>query len=114
MVSIDIPSTVAKSTKLALAKACILTFCWAFFRIVVPRLAHIGFNFAQPFLLLRVVREVGAGNISSDTSGGLIGATALIYIGICVSVPQSKLVIKFPSLTLTRLRKRTTSIIPTN
>lgn len=59
---------------------------------VVPRLCLIGFNYSQPFLINRIIDFVGetGNNASSANSGyGLIGATALIYIGIavCVSPP---------------------------
>jgi ATP-binding cassette, subfamily C (CFTR/MRP), member 1 len=46
-----------------------------------------GFSFAQPFLVNRIVDFVGRPwtELSGDTMGGLVGATAIIYIGLAVS-----------------------------
>lgn len=52
---------------------------------MVPRLAFVGFNLAQPFLLLRVVSHISQGATDDDATRGLVGATALVFIGITVS-----------------------------
>lgn len=52
---------------------------------LVPRLAFVGFNLAQPFLLLRVVSHVSQGAIDGNITRGLIGASALVFTGIAVS-----------------------------
>lgn len=55
---------------------------------VLPRLAFTGFNFAQPFLLQRVldfVDEKESPN-SSNIAYGLIGAYALVYFGQAVII----------------------------
>jgi ATP-binding cassette subfamily C (CFTR/MRP) protein 1 len=53
---------------------------------VIPRLCLIGFNFAQPFLITAALNLVSEPvNPSTRNEGyGLIGATALIYLGIAV------------------------------
>lgn len=42
--------------------------------------------FAQPFLIQTVINKVGASgsNASQGLVGGLVGATALVYLGIAV------------------------------
>lgn len=54
---------------------------------VPARLALIGFNYAQPFLVTAVVSYVqGTWPDETDNVGyGLIGAAIFIYIGIAVS-----------------------------
>ncbi|OBT51212.1 hypothetical protein VE04_08393, partial [Pseudogymnoascus sp. 24MN13] len=71
----------------ALAIATFRCFRTSLLAAVVPRLCLIGFNYSQPFLINRVIDFVGeTGNTSSANNGyGLIGATALIYIGIAIS-----------------------------
>ncbi|RFU77117.1 abc transporter [Trichoderma arundinaceum] len=55
---------------------------------VFPRLCWIGFKFAQPFLLNRVVsyitNEKGS-DPQKSTGFALVGATALVYLGIAIS-----------------------------
>jgi len=59
---------------------------WPLVAIVVPRLCFMGFTFAQPFLLHTIVRAVSQQGLSSDITGGLIGATALVYFGLAVGL----------------------------
>lgn len=59
----------------------------ALFAVVLPRLCLIGFNYAQPFLIGRAISLV-EGTLDEETSNyghSLIGATALVYLGIAVS-----------------------------
>lgn len=53
----------------------------------MPRLAFGAVNLAQPFLVNRAVDLIDEPNIEFQKSifGGLIGATALVYVGIAVS-----------------------------
>ena len=54
---------------------------------IPPRLLLMGFNFAQPFFLYETIRvvEENPGDLSTKNYGyGLIGATALIFIGFAV------------------------------
>jgi ATP-binding cassette, subfamily C (CFTR/MRP), member 1 len=61
-----------------------------FLVFVPPRLALIGFRFAQPFLIKRIIEMVGSQHdnsfgVNGDIARGLVAATALVYIGIAVS-----------------------------
>lgn len=53
---------------------------------VYPRLAYIGFTFAQPFLVQRVLDFIDqpVGPNTNNYAYGLVGAYALVYIGIAV------------------------------
>ena len=77
-----------KKSRFCLVKACLRAFWDSFFLIPIPRLFFIGFNFAQPFLLERVIvlirREEG---ISVAAQNGLIAATVLIFFGAAVRIP---------------------------
>ena len=56
--------------------------------VVPPRLALIGFKFAQPFLINRIIDMVGSQTSSrfdGDIARSLVAATALVYIGIAIS-----------------------------
>ncbi|OAQ99018.1 hypothetical protein LLEC1_01154 [Akanthomyces lecanii] len=69
----------------SLANALLRTLYPEFLRVVVPRLCFLGFTFSQPWLIMCVVDTVVKGTPGSEVSGGLIGATTLIYIGIAIS-----------------------------
>ncbi|KAJ6082006.1 hypothetical protein N7499_006880 [Penicillium canescens] len=60
---------------------------WAFLEGVLPRLAYTGFCFAQPFLVERVLDFMTEPEHVNSTNYayGLIGAYAIVYIGIAVS-----------------------------
>lgn len=53
---------------------------------IIPRLLFLGFTFAQPFLINATIEHVGSSPDATSTAQGygLIGATALIYVGIAV------------------------------
>lgn len=76
-----------KSAKHSLLTSNLSAFKVAFIAPILPRLCLAGFSFAQPFLVNRVIDFVGqtSNDESSGIAGGLIGATALVYIGIAVS-----------------------------
>ena len=58
---------------------------WRLFYPIPPRLALTGFTFAQPFLVTRVLNYLdGSGLSNIDDGAGLIGACALVYLGISV------------------------------
>ncbi|KAK4444931.1 ABC multidrug transporter [Podospora aff. communis PSN243] len=59
----------------------------AFLAAVFPRICLIGFTFAQPFLIFRVLSHLTRPDdeIASREGYGLIGAAALIYIGLAIS-----------------------------
>jgi hypothetical protein len=56
---------------------------------VPARLAFMGFSFAQPFLITAAITDVQqpSANKEANRGYGLIGATALVYVGIAVSHP---------------------------
>ncbi|KAH9869491.1 hypothetical protein IAQ61_006697 [Plenodomus lingam] len=63
---------------------------WPVLAVVPPRLALIGFNFCQPFLINRAV-TFSQQSTSSETTNigyGLIGAYILVFVGIAVSSGQ--------------------------
>ena len=76
----------AETYTLAFATASCLR--WELIAVVIPRLCLIGFSYAQPFLISRVIVYVsGTGPETNDEKNagyGLIAATGLIYVGIAV------------------------------
>jgi hypothetical protein len=61
-------------------------FKWQLAVMTLPRIALIGFTYAQPFLISSVINHLAQANTSVEKNAGygLIGATALIYAGIAV------------------------------
>lgn len=59
---------------------------WPILAVVPPRLALIGFNFCQPFLIERAVDYSNETYLvqSNNIGYGLIGAYVVVYIGIAV------------------------------
>lgn len=51
---------------------------------VVPRLCQTVFTFAQPFMINTTVKYVAKLDASPNYGKGLIGAWALVYLGIAV------------------------------
>ncbi|OCK85970.1 putative multidrug resistance protein [Lepidopterella palustris CBS 459.81] len=66
---------------------CVKCLRWPLLSVVPPRLCLIGFNYAQPFLISRMISFVGQPRASQNynQSLGLIAAAALIYTGVAVS-----------------------------
>lgn len=61
---------------------------WPFLQAAIPRLFLIGFTFAQPFLITSAVGLLASNEddkAADQTGYGLLGATALIYMGIAIS-----------------------------
>lgn len=79
-----------KSTKHPLVKSTFTALKWPFLAPVLPRLCLIGFNYAQPFLINRTVHFVGEPSSpqNKNIGYGLIGATAITYIGRAVRVEE--------------------------
>ncbi|KAK1752219.1 ABC multidrug transporter [Echria macrotheca] len=78
-----------KTGKNALLYVVLRTFAGQILMAVPPRLALSVVTFSQPLLMKRVIAYVegassGAGAVDGNVAGGLIGATALIYVGIAV------------------------------
>ena len=76
-----------QSGQYSLIYAVLHCFRWQFITMMLPRLAKIGFTWAQPFLISSVINNlVKSDNVSENSDHyGLIGATALIYGGIAIS-----------------------------
>lgn len=74
--------------------------------VVPARLFLIGFNYAQPFLFARAI-ELLAGPVDQRTEDfgyGLIAATAIIYIGIAVSLAHRNKIFELTSCQLSTVR----------
>lgn len=58
--------------------------------LILPRLCLIGFKFSQPLLIKRVLSLIDEPETATnkDISYAMIGATALIYIGLAISTAQ--------------------------
>jgi ATP-binding cassette, subfamily C (CFTR/MRP), member 1 len=71
----------------ALFGTALKTFKWPLLSVVFPRLALIGFNFSQPFLIERAIKlsTEPVNNVTTNYGYGLIGAYILAYTGIAVS-----------------------------
>jgi hypothetical protein len=77
--------------------ATMKALAWPLVAIVVPRLCFTAFTFAQPFLLHTIVAAVGQQELSRDVIGSLIGATALVYFGLAVSLAITRLTLNILS-----------------
>ena len=74
-----------------LIRATLWAVKWKILAAAVPRLLQSAFTFAQPFLTFRVIDYIDeASGKDRDVGYGLIGATALIYIGLAVSSTMYK------------------------
>jgi ATP-binding cassette subfamily C (CFTR/MRP) protein 1 len=76
---------VNKSKQHALFWSTVSCLKWPLLAPIIPRLALIGFNYSQPFLITKVIDHVEHAGVDKYTGYGLIGATAIIYIGIAIS-----------------------------
>ncbi|KZF23306.1 multidrug resistance-associated protein [Xylona heveae TC161] len=75
-----------QNRKNALLLAVVKCLRWEIAGIVFPRLCLVGFSIAQPFLVKNVVTVLEqTGTHSLDMGYGLIGATAIVFIGVAVS-----------------------------
>ncbi|EIT78835.1 multidrug resistance-associated protein/mitoxantrone resistance protein, ABC [Aspergillus oryzae 100-8] len=74
--------------RLALFLALIKCIRWEIAKIVVPRLCVVIFNMAQPFLLSRAIVYFGStgSRLPQDTAGDLIRDSAIVFIGIAISI----------------------------
>lgn len=71
--------------KNALLFAVVKRLRWEVAGIVLPRLAVMGFSIAQPFIVGKVVSTLEqTDQLSLDKGYGLIGATAIVFVGIAV------------------------------
>ncbi|KAJ5180006.1 hypothetical protein N7492_003216 [Penicillium capsulatum] len=72
---------------IGLARNIAKTLLWPLVCPIAPRLAKIGFTFAQPFFITALISNMQKSNSSSSVNDGygLIGACVLIYGGIALS-----------------------------
>ena len=70
----------------ALLRVTLIHYKWSLLSAIIPRLCLTGFTFAQPFLVNRVLKFITEpDDRNTDNIGsGLIGAYALVYLGIGV------------------------------
>lgn len=70
----------------SLLLACLRAYWPSFLSAVIPRLCLSGFTFAQPFLISSTISFVGEDRHSreNDYGKGLVGAWALVFMGIAV------------------------------
>ncbi|KAI1838945.1 hypothetical protein DTO027I6_3367 [Penicillium roqueforti] len=74
-----------QSRQHALLLAVVNCLRWDIAAIGLPRLALIGFSIAQPFLVGKTVTFLEQTESSMNIGYGLIGATAIVFIGIAVT-----------------------------
>ncbi|KAJ6139125.1 hypothetical protein N7471_005611 [Penicillium samsonianum] len=74
-----------QSRKHALLLAVVNCLRWDIAAIALPRLALIGFSIAQPFLVGKTVTYLEQTESSLNIGYGLIGATAIVFIGVAVT-----------------------------
>ncbi|KAK2779173.1 ABC transporter [Colletotrichum kahawae] len=71
--------------KNSLLRACLKSYFLSFLSPIIPRLCLSVFTFAQPFLINTTVSFVGQEKPDGNFGRGLIGAWALVYLGIAIS-----------------------------
>ncbi|XWW94251.1 hypothetical protein V2A60_002194 [Cordyceps javanica] len=74
------------SKKNAFVVACGRAFAWSFLSAIIPRLFLVGLKFAQPFMINNVLEFIGNRNAPQNIGNGLIGAYAMIYCGMAISM----------------------------
>lgn len=74
-----------QSRQNALLVAVLKCLRWEIAALTVPRLGLIGFSIAQPFLIGKAVSYLENTESTPNIGYGLIGATAIVYIGVAVS-----------------------------
>ncbi|OAA74978.1 ABC transporter, transmembrane domain, type 1 [Akanthomyces lecanii RCEF 1005] len=72
--------------KNAFVAACARAFASSFVSAVIPRLFLIGFKFAQPFMINNMLEFIGDRHAPQNIGNGLIGAYALVYAGMAISM----------------------------
>ncbi|OAA38744.1 ABC transporter, transmembrane domain, type 1 [Beauveria brongniartii RCEF 3172] len=72
--------------KNAFVAACARAFASSFVLAVIPRLFLVGFRFAQPFMITNMLEFIGDRSAPQNIGNGLIGAYALVYAGMTISM----------------------------
>ena len=73
------------SARHSLLRACLRTYWTSFVLLILPKLCLIAFQFAQPFLVNATLNLISRPDADSNHGKGLVGAWALVYLGIAVS-----------------------------
>lgn len=76
-----------KQSKAVLSISLLRTLFWEYFAVVPSRLCYSTFCLAQPLVFRHIIAGIEAQNLSCDTMGALLGAVALVYLGIAVCEP---------------------------
>lgn len=76
-----------KSARHSLLRASFRAFWPSMMLAVVPRICLTVFNFTQPSLLEVTVKYIGQDDPDTSHGKGLIGAWALVFLGLAVSTP---------------------------
>jgi hypothetical protein len=76
-------------SSLRLIKTCFWTVPGSFSSVVPARLLFIAFSYTHPFLIRRILQCIDDEEEDEDILNGLIGATALTYLGIAVSETEN-------------------------
>ncbi|KAK0615177.1 ABC transporter [Bombardia bombarda] len=69
----------------SLLRACLQSYFFSFASPVIPRLCLTAFTFCQPFLINTAIAFVGQTDPDGNHGKGLIGAWALVYMGLAIS-----------------------------
>ena len=72
-------------------------FKWDYLAGIIPRLANVGFRFAQPFLVERVLDFMNEPeHVNSDNyARGLVAAYGIVYVGLAVCQQSLILLLNF-------------------
>ncbi|RYP65399.1 hypothetical protein DL771_008344 [Monosporascus sp. 5C6A] len=74
-----------RTQKRSLLVACFRAYAPSFLSAIIPRLILSALKFTQPFMITKVIRFVGDKGVPDDFGRGLIGAYALVYLGMAAS-----------------------------
>jgi hypothetical protein len=69
----------------SLLRASFHSYLSSFISAIVPRLCLTAFTFAQPFLVTATLNFIDRSEVEEAYGRGLIGAWALVYLGLAVS-----------------------------
>ena len=74
-----------KGRRHALLYSCLRAYLAPFLSAVIPRVCLTCFTFSQPFLIETTIEYIGQSSAEADYGKALIGAYALVFVGIAVS-----------------------------
>lgn len=73
-----------KGDKFGLTKVLMRTLKWPLLLPIIPRLGLLGFTFAQPFFIERLLDYLSEDELDPNIGYGFIGASLFIYAGIAI------------------------------